>query len=149
MRALIQRVSSARVLIRERLHSEIGPGLLILLGVERGDTDGDALTLAKKIVDLRVLEDENGRMNRSIKEVSGSLLVVSQFTLLGQCMRGRRPSFDRAAEPEVARELYKRFAEALDAAGVAVRTGVFREMMDVELTNRGPVTLMLDTRERH
>jgi D-tyrosyl-tRNA(Tyr) deacylase len=147
MRAVVQRVSSARVIIRERQHSQINHGLLVLVGVEREDSDTDALTLAKKIVALRIFEDEGGRMNRSVGEVGGAVLAVAQFTLLGDCRKGRRPSFDRASPPEIARKLYEKFADAVAGAGVSVQTGVFQETMDVELTNSGPVTLLLDTKK--
>jgi len=147
MRAVVQRVSNARVMIREHLHSEIDQGLLVLVGVDREDTDNDALALAKKIVELRVFEDDASRMNRSVREVGGAVLAVSQFTLLGDCRKGRRPSFDKAAEPAIARVLYQKFAKAVEGTGITVRTGVFREMMDIQLTNRGPVTLLLDTRK--
>jgi D-tyrosyl-tRNA(Tyr) deacylase len=147
MRAVIQRVSSARVVIRGDLHSEIGTGLLVLVGVEEGDQDADAAALARKVLDLRVFEDDQGRMNRSVTDVGGSVMAVSQFTLLGDTRKGRRPSFVRAAPPDAARKLYQRFVEALDAGGVRTATGVFRETMDVESTNAGPVTLLVDTRK--
>lgn len=129
-------------------HSRIGHGLLILLGVEKEDTDGDAEMLARRIVELRIFEDEAGKMNRSIAEAGGQILAVSQFTLLGDCRRGRRPSFDPAAPPDVARTLYERFVKEIDGLGIPVATGVFQAMMDVELTNQGPVTLILDSRKR-
>src|SRR2546426_6763289 len=135
MRAVIQRVSSARVIIEGKEHSRIGPGILILLGVEKEDTSEEADTLARRIVELRIFEDEGGKMNRSIRETGGQILAVSQFTLLGDCRRGRRPSFDPAATPDVARRLYDRFVKEVDSLGVAVATGAFQAMMDVELTN--------------
>jgi D-tyrosyl-tRNA(Tyr) deacylase len=147
MRAVVQRVSSARVSIGGREHTSIGRGLLVLVGVEKNDTESDAATLAKKIVELRVFEDDSGRMNRSLLEVEGEVLAVSQFTLLGDSQKGRRPSFEKAAPPEEARRLYELFVATVDRAGVEVSTGVFRGMMDVELTNNGPVTLLLDTRK--
>ncbi len=122
-------------------------GLLVLVGVEKDDTETDTATLAKKIVALRIFEDASGRMNRSVREVGGQILAVSQFTLLGDTRKGRRPSFDKAAPPDEARHLYALFVAALGHAGVEVATGVFREMMDIELTNNGPVTLLLDTRK--
>jgi len=129
-------------------HSRIGHGLLILLCVEKEDTDGDAEMLARRIVELRIFEDEAGKMNRSIAEAGGQILAVSQFTLLGDCRRGRRPSFDPAAPPDMARTLYERFVKEIDGWGIPVVTGVFQAMMDVELTNQGPVTFILDSRKR-
>jgi D-tyrosyl-tRNA(Tyr) deacylase len=148
MRAVIQRVSNARVLIQAKEHSRIGPGMLILLGVQKGDSAGDAAALAKKVVELRIFEDEAGKMNRSVAEVKGEVLAVSQFTLLGDCRRGRRPSFDDAAPPEEARVLYEKFMDEIRALGVSVSAGVFQAMMDVELTNQGPVTFLLDSGKR-
>ncbi len=147
MRAVVQRVSSAGVRIRGQEHSTIGMGLVVLVGVEKNDTETDASNLAKKVVELRIFEDDSGRMNRSLLEVSGQLLAVSQFTLLGDSRKGRRPSFERAAAPDDARKLYELFVHAVDRTGVGVSTGVFREMMDVELVNNGPVTILLDTRK--
>ncbi len=147
MRAVVQRVSSAHLRIEGREHSSIGRGLLVLVGVEKNDTEADASTLAKKVVELRVFDDDSGRMNRSVLEVGGEVLAVSQFTLLGDSRKGRRPSFDKAAPPDEARRLYELFVAALYQAGAEVSTGVFGEMMDVELTNSGPVTLLLDTRK--
>jgi len=147
MRAVVQRVSDARVSIGGSLHSEIGPGLVVFVGVEDGDGDADPPSLARKIVDLRVFEDEDGRMNRSVLDVGGSVLAVSQFTLLGDCRKGRRPSFARAAPPDRARRLYEDFVRVLSDSGVRTATGVFQETMDVAVTNRGPVTLLLDTRK--
>ena len=148
MKAVIQRVSKARVWIEGRQHSAIQMGILVLLGVEKGDTATDATALAKKIVELRIFEDEAGKMNRSLSEVGGEILAVSQFTLLGNCSRGRRPSFDDAAPPAEARILYDTFTEEVRRSGVAVSTGVFQAMMDVELTNHGPVTFVLDSGKR-
>jgi D-tyrosyl-tRNA(Tyr) deacylase len=147
MRAVIQRVSAARVLIAGAPHSEIGEGLLALVGVEEGDNDADAARLARKVLELRVFEDDSGRMNRSVVDVGGAVLAVSQFTLLGDCRRGRRPSFAGAAAPGKARLLYEAFVRELSSSGLAIASGVFQESMDVELTNRGPVTLLLDTRK--
>src|SRR2546425_5363778 len=143
MRAVIQRVSAARVIIDEKEYSRIGAGMLVLIGVEKGDTGQDAQALARRIGELRVFEDEAGKMNRSIREVNGSILAVSQFTLLGDCRKGRRPSFDHAAEPAAARVLYEQFVSEIGALGLTVKTGVFQAMMDVELTNQGPVTFIL------
>jgi D-tyrosyl-tRNA(Tyr) deacylase len=148
VRAVIQRVTSARVIIDGKEYSRIGNGLLVLLGVEKDDTPEDAESLARRIVELRIFEDDAGKMNRSIAETHGSVLAVSQFTLLGDCRRGRRPSFDPAAPPDIARTLYEKFVNAVDALGIAVSTGVFQAMMDVELTNQGPVTFILDSRKR-
>src|SRR5882672_12612474 len=139
MRAVIQRVTTARVIIDGQEYSRIGLGLLALIGVEKDDTTEDAATLARRIVELRVFEDDAGKMNRAIAEIGGQILAVSQFTLLGDCRRGRRPSFDPAAPPDVARTLYQRFVNEIAALGVPVATGVFQAMMDVELTNQGPV----------
>jgi D-tyrosyl-tRNA(Tyr) deacylase len=147
MRAVIQRVSNARVVIDGREHSRIGAGILVLLGVEKEDSPADAQSLARKIVELRIFEDEAGKMNRTLGELKGEMLVVSQFTLLGDCRNGRRPSFTQAAEPVLARELYQAFVNEVKAAGIATATGVFQAMMDVELTNQGPVTFILDSRK--
>jgi len=148
VRAVIQRVTSARVIIDGQEYSRIGVGLLVLLGVEKEDTAADGEMLARRIVELRIFEDDAGKMNRSIVEAGGQILAVSQFTLLGDCRRGRRPSFDPAAPPDVARELYQKFVEQISGLGIPVKTGVFQAMMDIELTNQGPVTLILDSRKR-
>jgi D-aminoacyl-tRNA deacylase len=148
VRAVIQRVSSARVLIEGQEHSRIGAGMLVLLGVEKEDTTEDAQLLARRIVELRIFEDEAGKMNRSIADEGGQILAVSQFTLLGDCRKGRRPSFDPAAPPDIARTLYEQFVKEVGRLGVPVATGVFQAMMDVELTNQGPVTFILDSRKR-
>jgi len=148
MRAVIQRVSSARVVIDGREHSKIGRGILVLVGVEKDDTTEDAALLARRITELRIFEDDAGKMNRSITETGGQILAVSQFTLLGDCRKGRRPSFDGAAPPDVARALYQKFVDEIDALGIPVSTGVFQAMMDVELINQGPVTFILDSRKR-
>jgi D-tyrosyl-tRNA(Tyr) deacylase len=141
-------VSSARVLIEGQEHSRIGAGMLVLLGVEKEDTTEDAQLLARRIVELRIFEDETGKMNRSIADEGGQILAVSQFTLLGDCRKGRRPSFDPAAPPDIARTLYEQFVKEVGRLGVPVATGVFQAMMDVELTNQGPVTFILDSRKR-
>ena len=148
MRTVIQRVTSARVIIDGQEHSRIGIGLLVLIGVEKEDTAEDGEMLSRRIVELRIFEDDAGKMNRSIAEAGGAILAVSQFTLLGDCRRGRRPSFDPAAPPDVAKELYQKFVEQITALGIPVKTGVFQAMMDVELTNQGPVTFILDSRKR-
>jgi len=147
MRAVIQRVSSASVTVDGAVAGRIGAGLLVLLGVGKGDTEADAETLARKIVELRVFQDEAGKMNLSVKDTGGALLVVSQFTLYGDTRKGRRPSFDLAAPPEEARRLYEKFVEAARAQGAAVETGVFQAMMSVSLVNEGPVTFLVESRD--
>jgi D-tyrosyl-tRNA(Tyr) deacylase len=150
MRAVVQRVSRARVTVidranREWISGEIGLGLLVLVGVTHEDTEADAIYLAEKIAGLRVFEDVDGKMNRSVDDAAGSVLVVSQFTLYGDVRRGKRPSFDAAAPPEQARSLYEFFVERIRAAGLRCETGRFQEMMQVELVNEGPVTILLDS----
>lgn len=145
MRAVVQRVSEASVSVDGKPVSRIGPGLLVLLGVGQGDTDADADSLADKVVHLRIFGDAAGQMNLSLLETGGELLVVSQFTLYGDARRGRRPGFSAAAPPEEANRLYRRFVEKAAAAGVTVKEGVFRALMDVSLVNHGPVTLLLDS----
>jgi len=147
MRAVVQRVSRAKVTVGEWITGEIGLGLLVLLGVERGDADTDAIYLAQKIASLRIFDDENGKMNRSVLDVSGSVLAVSQFTLYGDVRKGKRPSFDAAAPPEQARQLYELFVEQIRAAGLRCETGRFQETMQVELQNEGPVTILLDSKK--
>jgi D-aminoacyl-tRNA deacylase len=145
MRAVVQRVSRSKVTVKDWTVGEIGLGLLVLLGVGQGDTEVDAAYLADKIAGLRIFEDEDGRMNRSVVDVGGSILTVSQFTLYGDVRRGKRPSFDDAALPEPARRLYEFFIERLRRAGLRCETGRFQEMMQVELVNQGPVTILLDS----
>jgi len=145
MRAVVQRVSRARVSVNGKVVGEIGLGLLVLLGVGVGDTRAEADYLVDKTIGLRIFEDAGGKMNLSVAEVSGALLVVSQFTLYGDARRGKRPSFDAAAPPEQARELYEYFAERVRAAGLRCETGRFQETMQVELVNEGPVTILLDS----
>ena len=145
MRAVVQRVSRAQVRVDEEIVGKIGCGLLVLLGVGHADTEADADYLAGKIVGLRIFEDENGKMNLDTAAVSGAVLVVSQFTLYGDVRRGKRPSFDAAALPERARQLYEYFVERIRAAGLSCHTGRFQEMMQVELVNEGPVTILLDS----
>ena len=145
MRAVVQRVSSASVEVDGRTVASIGRGLLVLLGVAQGDGERQAEWLADKIAGLRIFEDEAGKMNLSVQDVGGSALVVSQFTLLGDCRKGRRPSFSDAAPPEEADRLYQRFVERARGAGLRVETGVFQAHMGVHLVNDGPVTLVLDT----
>jgi D-tyrosyl-tRNA(Tyr) deacylase len=144
MRILLQRVARASVRVRGELVSEIGPGLLLLVGVGREDGFGEYDRLAEKIVNLRVFEDDDGKMNRSVADVGGRVLVVPQFTLYADIRRGRRPSWDAAAPPEVAADRVEAFARALEARGADVRRGAFREHMTVELVNDGPVTIWID-----
>ena len=143
----MQRVSRARVTVAGEITGEIGRGLLVLLGVGNTDTETDADYLAEKVVGLRIFEDDAGKMNRSVGEVGGTVLAVSQFTLYGDARRGRRPSFDAAARPEQARALYEYFVEKIRGAGLRCETGRFQEMMEVELVNEGPVTILLDSRK--
>jgi D-tyrosyl-tRNA(Tyr) deacylase len=145
MRAVVQRVSRARVSVNGEVVGEIGLGLLVLLGVGAGNTRAEADYLAEKAIGLRIFEDAGGKMNLSVAEVGGALLVVSQFTLYGDARRGKRPSFDAAAPPEQARELYEYFVERVRAAGLRCETGRFQETMQVELVNEGPVTILLDS----
>lgn len=147
MRAVVQRVSQASVDVAQQTVGAIGAGLLVLIGVGRDDTDEDARYLADKIVHLRIFPDENDKLNRSVLDTGGSILAVSQFTLWGDCRKGRRPSFVEAAAPEAARRLYEAFVQAVRDLGVPVATGVFQETMAVHLTNDGPVTLILDSRK--
>jgi D-tyrosyl-tRNA(Tyr) deacylase len=145
MRAVVQRVKRARVTVSGKTAGEIGQGLLVFLGVGQNDTEGAADYLADKIAGLRIFEDEAGRMNRAVGEIGSAALVVSQFTLFGDVRRGKRPSFDAAASPELARRLYEYFVDKLRAAGLRCETGRFQEMMEVELVNDGPVTILLDS----
>jgi D-tyrosyl-tRNA(Tyr) deacylase len=145
MRAVVQRVSRARVTVDGEVVGEIGAGLLVLLGIAQEDLEGDADYLAGKIIGLRVFEDDGGRMNRAAGEIGGGVLVVSQFTLYGDVRRGKRPSFDAAAPPEKARPLYEYFVARIRAAGLRCETGRFQEMMQVDLVNDGPVTILLDS----
>ena len=145
MRAVVQRVKRARVTVTGEVVGEIGRGLVVLVGVGQNDTEADADYLADKIAGLRIFDDEAGRMNRAVGEIGGAVLVVSQFTLFGDVRRGKRPSFDAAARPELARRLYEYFVDELRAAGLRRETGRFQEMMEVELVNDGPVTILLDS----
>lgn len=145
MRAVVQRVSRAKVSVNGWIAGEIGLGLLVLLGVGREDTETDVNFLVGKVAGLRIFEDSDGKMNRSVMDVGGSILAVSQFTLYGDVRRGKRPSFDEAAAPDIARRLYELFVERIRAAGLRCETGRFREMMQVELVNEGPVTILLDS----
>jgi D-aminoacyl-tRNA deacylase len=145
VKAVIQRVSRAKVTVDGQISGQIGTGLLVLLGVSREDAEADAVYLLDKILNLRIFPDEAGRMNRSLLEINGALLVVSQFTLYGDCRKGRRPGFDQAAPPETARALYEYFVSAARARAVPVETGIFQAHMEVELTNDGPVTFVLES----
>ena len=145
MRAVVQLVSKASVRVKEKQISQIGPGLLVLLGVHRDDTEKDASMLADKIANLRVFPDQDKLMNLSILDVGGNMLVVSQFTLYGDCRKGRRPSYTSAAPPGLANRLYELFMEETRKTGITVASGEFQAMMDVELINQGPVTLLLDS----
>jgi D-tyrosyl-tRNA(Tyr) deacylase len=146
MRACVQRVSEARVSVEGAIVGEIGRGLVVLLGVAQHDTSEDVRLLADKITGLRIFGDDEGKMNRSLVEVAGGMLIVSQFTLLGDCRKGRRPSFTEAAPPELAETLYGEFVTNVDAQGIVVATGRFRANMSVALVNDGPVTLLLDSK---
>jgi D-tyrosyl-tRNA(Tyr) deacylase len=145
MRAVLQRVSGARVTVEGRVTGEIGAGLMVLLAVGREDTSAAAASMAEKCANLRIFEDDQGKMNRSLLDVKGSALVVSQFTLYGDARGQRRPSFISAAPPELANRLYEEFCEVLRNLGVTVATGIFQAIMSVELVNEGPVTILLDS----
>ncbi len=147
MRAVVQRVSQASVKVGNEMTGEIGKGLLVLLGVGHDDSEADADYLAEKIAGLRIFEDEAGKMNLSVMDAGGAVLAVSQFTLFGDVRRGKRPSFDAAARPERARELYEYFVQRIRVAGLRCETGRFQEMMEVELVNTGPVTILLDSKK--
>jgi len=147
MRVVIQRVSKAKVELEGRTVGRIGPGLAVLVAISAGDTDRDLAFIRKKILQLRIFPDESGRMNRSLLETDRSILLVSQFTLYGDCRKGNRPSFSRAAPPDAARTAYRRLAETLREAGVKVETGRFGAMMEFSLVNDGPVTLVVDSRK--
>jgi D-tyrosyl-tRNA(Tyr) deacylase len=146
MRAVVQRVKESSVTADDEIIGRIEKGLLVLLGVAKGDTPSDADYLAKKIVNLRIFEDDDAKMNRSLLSIGGKMLVVSQFTLLGDCRKGRRPSFVAAAEPQRAAELYENFVQQVRQLGITVETGRFQAMMEVTLINDGPVTLVLESR---
>jgi D-tyrosyl-tRNA(Tyr) deacylase len=146
MRAVVQRVSRASVKVNHEFTGRISEGLLVLLGVAHEDAESDADYLAAKITGLRIFEDEDGKMNRSVADIGGAILAVSQFTLFGDVRKGKRPSFDAAARPERARELYEHFVTQIRALGLRCETGRFQEMMEVELVNQGPVTILLDSK---
>ena len=145
MRAVVTRVRNARVEIDNKINGEIGQGFLVLLGVAPTDTGATADKMADKVCGLRIFEDEAGKMNLSVQDVGGSILAVSQFTLCGDCRKGKRPSFDKAAKPDIANAYYEDFVAACRAKGLPVETGVFRAHMLVELVNNGPVTILLDS----
>jgi D-aminoacyl-tRNA deacylase len=145
MKCVIQRVRSASVSVGNETVSAIGPGMLVLAAVEKGDGEQTMLEAARKIRDLRIFSDDQGKMNKSLEDIGGAILAVSQFTLAGSIAKGRRPSFDDAEDPERARELFERFAQELGASGLSVQTGRFREMMIVALENDGPVTFVYET----
>jgi D-aminoacyl-tRNA deacylase len=145
MRAVIQRVSRAQVAVDGEVVGEVGHGLLVLLGVTHADTESDATYLAEKIAGLRIFEDENEKMNLDVAAIEGGILAISQFTLYGDVRRGKRPSFDAAAPPQHARELYEYFVDRIRAAGLPCQTGRFQMVMEVELVNDGPVTILLDS----
>ncbi len=146
MRAVVQRVERAQVTVAGEIVGKIGPGLLVLLGVSKTDTPSDCDYLATKILGLRIFEDENQKMNLSLAETRGAVLAVSQFTLYGDTRKGKRPSFDEAAPPQLARELYEYFVSRIRESGITCETGRFQAMMQVELVNDGPVTILLDSK---
>jgi D-tyrosyl-tRNA(Tyr) deacylase len=148
MRAVIQRVTSAKVTVDDRQTGAIGEGLLVLLGVHKDDEQKDITWLADKIVNLRIFEDEDGKMNHSLVDTGGSMLIVSQFTLLADCRKGRRPSWSEAAQPDKARQLYEEFIQAVADSGITTATGEFQAMMEVSLVNSGPVTILLDSHKK-
>lgn len=146
MIALLQRVNKASVEVEGEKISEIGKGIVVFLGIEKGDSEEDAKYLVKKIVNLRIFEDSNGKMNFSVRDINGEIMVVSEFTLAGDCKKGNRPSFDRAMPSEEARQLYARFVSLLKNTGVSVKEGSFRSFMHIFLVNEGPVTFIINTR---
>jgi D-tyrosyl-tRNA(Tyr) deacylase len=148
MRAVIQRVTSAKVTVDDRQTGAIGEGLLVLLGVHSDDEQKDITWLADKIINLRIFEDDDGKMNYSLKDTKGSMLIVSQFTLLADCRKGRRPSWSEAAPPDKARQMYEDFIQVVANSGITTATGEFQAMMDVSLVNSGPVTILLDSHKK-
>jgi D-tyrosyl-tRNA(Tyr) deacylase len=148
MRAVIQRVSRAAVRIDGEIHGEITHGMVVLLGIRGGDAVSDLQWLVEKVINLRIFEDQQGKMNRSLADIDGEMLIISQFTLYGDCRKGRRPGFSSAAPPEIAEPLYQRFIEEVKNRQVKVATGIFQAAMEVELVNDGPVTLLLDSEKQ-
>jgi D-tyrosyl-tRNA(Tyr) deacylase len=148
MRAVIQRVTSAEVTVDDRQTGAIGEGLLVLLGVHKDDEQGDISWLADKVINLRIFEDEDGKMNYSLADTGGSMLIVSQFTLLADCRKGRRPSWSEAAPPDKARQLYEEFIRVVSENGITTAAGEFQAMMEVSLVNSGPVTILLDSHKK-
>jgi D-tyrosyl-tRNA(Tyr) deacylase len=147
MRAVIQRVKSAQVIVNEKIIGSIGFGLLVLLGISREDNCDDADYLVEKTINLRIFDDQDGKMNRSLLDVGGEMLIVSQFTLSADCRKGRRPSFTAAAEPAEAKKLYQYFIERVKEKGITVATGEFQALMEVGLINNGPVTILMDSKK--
>ena len=147
MRAVIQRVKSAQVIVNEKIIGSIGFGLLVLLGISREDNCDDADYLVEKTINLRIFDDQDGKMNRSLLDVGGEMLIVSQFTLIADCRKGRRPSFTAAAEPAEAKKLYQYFIERVKEKGITVATGEFQALMEVGLINNGPVTIIMDSKK--
>ncbi len=147
MRAVIQRVKSAQVIVNEEIIGSIGFGLLVLLGISREDNCDDANYLVEKTINLRIFDDQEGKMNRSLSDVGGEMLIVSQFTLIADCRKGRRPSFTAAAEPPEAKKLYQYFIERVKEQGITVATGEFQALMEVGLINNGPVTILMDSKK--
>jgi len=147
MRAVIQRVKSAQVIVNEEIIGSIGFGLLVLLGISREDNCDDANYLVEKTINLRIFDDQEGKMNRSLSDVGGEMLIVSQFTLIADCRKGRRPSFTAAAEPPEAKKLYQYFIERVKEQGITVATGEFQTLMEVGLINNGPVTILMDSKK--
>ena len=147
MRAVIQRVKSAQVIVNEKIIGSIGFGLLVLLGISREDNCVDADYLVEKTINLRIFDDQDGKMNRSLLDVGGEMLIVSQFTLIADCRKGRRPSFTAAAEPAEAKKLYQYFIERVKEKGITVATGEFQALMEVGLINNGPVTILMDSKK--
>lgn len=148
MRAVIQRVSRASVKIDGAIHGEISHGMVVLLGISGSDAVSDLQWLAEKVVNLRIFEDQQGKMNKSLTDIGGEMLIISQFTLYGDCRKGRRPGFSSAAAPEIAEPLYRRFIEEVKNRQIKVATGIFQASMEIELVNDGPVTLLLDSEKQ-
>ncbi len=147
MRAVVQRVKKSKVTVDERVVGEINQGLMVLLGVGNEDAESDVEYLSEKIINLRIFEDNDGKMNKSLLDIGGEILVVSQFTLYGDCRKGRRPGFDKAARPDIAKELYESFLNRCREYGIITRSGIFQADMLVDISNNGPVTLLLDSKK--